>query len=87
LQESLKTPGLETIYVNVKVLPSGEAAFAPVSLLQAVHVERNGQEVTDASTWDTGTLMTHFRATDLRDTVKDLVDQFLNDWLKQNPRR
>lgn len=93
---------LPLLYVNVNVLhrKAGEmeAFHITVELIQEAIIRSqlcSGREglsedalansTMDATTWSIGA--TGFGAVaDVRNTVKDLVDKFANDWLAVNPR-
>jgi hypothetical protein len=85
-EERAKLPGSPALYVNIIVSDNSRAAHVEISLEQSVSLERNGQSVVAATTWSTGVLETNPTAQGLRNSTKDHVDQFVNDWLSVNPK-
>lgn len=84
---SKDVPGQTGLDVSVILTDDAKAAFIEVSLYQNVVLSRNGQVVLGATTWRKGILRTIPTAQVIRDIVKDIVDQFLNDWLAVNPKK
>jgi hypothetical protein len=72
------------IYVNVNV--ADYATNVRVDLNQELLLTRTASMVL-GTTWSAGSVGSNPSADTIRSTIKDLVDQFLNEWLKQNPRR
>ena len=85
--EDLKLPGMPSLYVIATVVNSSKAVSIIVELQQNVTLERNGQRAVGATTWDAGAVGVNLTAEDIRDKIKDLVDQFLNAWLSVNPKK
>lgn len=95
-RERLRTPGQPYLYVRVTAIsipsntpPSvlGYAFAVDVHLEQRVNLSRNRQE-TDAKTWSTvsiGVTPPRGFARIARQAVRDLLDEFLNDYLAVNP--
>jgi hypothetical protein len=73
------------LYVVPHVNPSATAADVGLELCETVTISRS-KFIVGASTWEQRFLLANPSATDIRDAVKDLVDQFLNIWLKVNPK-
>ncbi len=94
--ESLASPGMPYLYINVGTLPPetqrGLYAYSiAVRLQQNARLERDPRIlVASAATWSApvqfGTVGTT-NLQQLRGTVKDLVDQFINAWLSVNPKQ
>lgn len=81
------------LYVNVQVrlgddmFPGLNAVAIRLEFEQLVFLSRDRNIVTSATPWHTGslTLAGTTRLPDVRGSVIDLVDEFLNDWLTVNP--
>ena len=93
LAESVQLPGSPFLYVNATVqlskTNSGLATFAiSVTLNQAVRLIRDGSITSLASTWHTGGSgsIGKDNLRQLRDPIKDHVDEFINDYLSVNPK-
>lgn len=92
-EEWLSTPGCPRLYVNLSVhtrdeLPVAAAAIG-VELLEGVLLLREPKRICgDASTWHTGSVvLVGLRGIkDIREVVKDLVSEFINDYLAANPK-
>jgi hypothetical protein len=76
---SFELPGQPFLYVRVTVTDSVGAASIEVELDQNVLLERNNLLVFGVGTWRRATLLSSPNARFIRDTVKDLIDEFLND--------
>jgi len=75
------------LYVNVAVASGGMAATVLAQFAQAAYLLRNSLPIGTAFTWtDVSTLLSP-SLDSVRSEIRDLVDKFLNEWLKQNPRR
>jgi hypothetical protein len=85
--EGVKLPGHPYLYVQVSVTDSAHAASVDVQLNQDVLMVRNDQFVYGATTWNVGTTISNPNVQGIRDSVKDRVDEFLNDWLSVNPKK
>ena len=85
--EVLQIPRMPTLYVDAEVSSCSKAESISVALQQNVRLERNGQSAVGATTWDVGVIGLNLNAEDIRDKIKDLVDQFLNAWLSVNPKK
>lgn len=82
--------GVIAVSVNTKQTRHAPGAFVfNVSLQLRQSVLTQGAQETLASTWDSGSLVGTVgseRVEDLRNGVRDLVDEFTNDWLAVNPK-
>jgi hypothetical protein len=92
--EAQQTPGRPVLYVRVNArLPYGSPMFAvnvTLALLQDVRAERVPElRIREAKTWDAGYLRTWPRENlrQVMDTVRDLTDEFLQDWKQANGPR
>jgi len=88
-------PAYAYLYVNVGTMKpsaaSGLYAYCVhVELVQRVYLARDASVFTFARTWQStgifGTVGT-FNLSSVRGTVRDSVDEFLNDYLAVNPKR
>ena len=75
------------LYVNVAVTSGGRAATVLAQLAQAAYVLRNSLPIGTAFTWTDVSTLSSPSLDSVRSEIRDLVDKFLNEWLKQNPRR
>lgn len=92
-EEWLSTPVVPLLYVNVSVhireAPPVAAAAISVELLEAVLLLREPKRICgDASIWHTGSVvLVGLRGIkDIREVVKDRVNEFINDYLAANPK-
>lgn len=92
-EEMLSTPGMPCLYINVNVQIGEEillaAAAINVELREKVLLLRKPKRICySVSTWrKTGVRTVGLgRIKDLRGTVKDLVNEFINDYLAANPK-
>ena len=74
------------LYVNVAVTSGGWAATVLAQFAQAAYVLRNSLPIGTAFTWTDVSTLSSPSLGSVRSEIKDLVDKFLNEWLKQNPR-
>ena len=84
-------PGFLDVFVNTLKIESGFYAYAiRVQFRQRVRMERNLKIAALASTWEApsvvGTVGTR-ALRDVRGSVRDRVDEFINAYLEQNPKR
>jgi hypothetical protein len=86
-QESHKAPGGPVLYVQVGMTNNGLASFTDVALRQDVTLQRNGMPAVFVATWNASVIAMNQDDKEIRNTVKDLVDQFLNAWLSVNPKK
>lgn len=92
-EERLSTPGGPSLYINVDVNireegPVGAAAIT-VELFEEVLLLREPKRICyAATTWKRGgaVLVGWHRIKDIRESVKDLVNEFINDYLAANPK-
>jgi hypothetical protein len=85
-----QAPGFLAIFVNTLKVESGFYVYAiRVQFKQTVRIERNSKIAVLASTWEApsvvGTVGTR-ALRDVRGSVRDRVDEFINAYLEQNPR-
>lgn len=91
-KERHQVSGMPMLYINVNPLideKMGDAAVSySVQLMEYVLLERNPSIRTFATTWDkSGTRLCGLKRLDgVRERVRDLVDQFINDYLAANPK-
>jgi ribosomal protein S8 len=90
-QEQFSTPGMPYLYVNVNTMPDING-LVPLGILlelkQNVFLARDTTKLCIASTWNgstTGSVGSKKIET-IRDSVKDSVDIFINDYLAANPK-
>jgi hypothetical protein len=74
------------LYVNVAVTSDGLTATVLAQFAQAAYLLRNSLPIGTAFTWTDVSTLSRPSLDSVRSEIKDLVDQFLNEWLKQNPR-
>jgi hypothetical protein len=89
MEENIKLPrnGNAFVYVDLNATDGAEAASVLVSLCQDVTLARNGQFASGAMTWDKAYVVANPSVQGIRNLVKDMTDEFLNDWLAANPKR
>jgi len=81
------------LHISVNVFPSTSAIWPDtilVELRQSVSLTRDPSiTVPLAATWDVGVFgeVPKLNVRDLRNSVKDIVDQFINDYLTANPKK
>ena len=90
-EERIKEPGTPFLYVNVSSSKSelGIYTFSiNIQLRQLVFLARDLDTRIFACTWIKGTIGTigANNVVDIRDYVKDNVDNFINDYLSVNPK-
>ena len=85
-REITNLPGGTYLYVNVTVTKGTLASSIDLELVQDVRLERNGQSI-PATTWSVGRVAANENAQEIRDDIKDHVDNFLNAWLSVNPKK
>jgi len=93
LEEHLSTPGMPYLYIGVNVVIDEEdltaAAAIIVALDEKVLLLREPKRICyGASTWHRGSvvLVGLREIKNLREDVKDLVNEFINDYLAVNPK-
>ncbi len=92
-EEHLSMPGMQYLYINVNVvIDEGDltiAAAIRVELLESVLLLREPKRICmGATTWrrDSVVLVGLRGIKDMREVVKDLVNEFINDYLAANPK-
>jgi hypothetical protein len=90
--ESLAAPGSPYLYISVGTVGSGPlSAYAThVELAQSVRLDRDpGIWLAGATTWSVASVGTVGRDNlrEIRDDIKDNVDQFINAYLSVNPKK
>jgi hypothetical protein len=75
------------LYVNVAVTSDGLAATVLAKFAQGAYLLRNSLPIGTVFTWTDVSTLSRPSLDLIRSEINDLVDQFLNEWLKQNPRR
>ena len=88
-QESLATPGSPYLYLNVNALHDQHGEIAAygtrLHLWQGVRLIREPSITAFASTWSVSGVG-YGKLSNVRNAVKDRVDQFINAWLSVNPK-
>jgi hypothetical protein len=91
--KSSDEPAYPQVNVSVRILKSSSGIYAfsvRIQLLTLVNVniDQGKSRLMFASVWETGTIGTVGQAKlrDLRGIVGDLVDEFINDYLAENPK-
>ncbi|MFH1370489.1 MAG: hypothetical protein ABII09_04305 [Planctomycetota bacterium] len=88
-EESLKKPGGSFLYVNVNANTNSSAILTgaiSVNLSEAVMLLRS-KTVVLAQTWSVnGVLFSSSDSIFVRDSIKSIVDKFINDYLAANPK-
>ena len=92
-EEQVRTPGLPWLYVGVSHAGidadvSHVAVIMTVQLQQLAFLARDPNMMSTATTWHTAQVVNVGRSNlrRIRDTTKDLVAEFINDYLAVNPR-
>jgi predicted secreted protein len=92
-QERLQTPEMPQLYINVNVVVREEIEFSAanthVAFKQVVLLKRDPTNACVATTWEAGGVSMGETADlkGVREDVKALVDQFINDYLAANPKQ
>jgi hypothetical protein len=88
-EESLKQSGHPYLYVNANVNPGLTLYSIHCKLKQGVTLSRDVSITTIATTWETSAsgLVEASNLLNIRSDIKDLVDQFINDYLSVNPKK
>ena len=87
LRESDNLPGSPCVYARVSLSSDAKAALVEVHLRQNVLLQRNSQFAGFVPTWVRSYIASDPTAQGIRDHLKDLIDEFLNDWLSVNPKK
>ncbi len=91
-KEWLNEPGEPYLYVNVNSMKHeiGTHVFkVDIGLIQTVHLKRDTKIFLQATTWSSGIIgyvEKEKGVNYVRDSVKDLMDEFINDYLSVNPK-
>ena len=76
--------------VNARILKTERRGYVfniCISVDQSVYLHRNNKMMPIiASTWDTESLGITRDLNDIRNTIKELMDKFINDYLSANPK-
>jgi hypothetical protein len=86
-EEALKLPGGPALEVQIDLTKDALAASIDVDLCQDAWLERDTIAAVAVPTWGVGRVAAHPTAEQIRDAVKDHVDEFLNAWLSVNPKK
>ncbi len=95
LEESAKEPGSPYLYISVNSMKAGRSETGlyayniAVELRQYVILLRDKKIMCTATTWTTGGLIGTVgkkRVESIRDSIKDIIDIFINDYLAMNPK-
>ena len=73
------------LYVNISV--AGKAFHVSLDLNERVDLCRDASIRCRAKTWDTGTTGTPAKPDFVDACLSELLDEFLNDWYKANPKK
>jgi hypothetical protein len=85
-EEATKTPRRPWLAVYPNIQTTDGVYYATMlNLYQDVSLVRNSKR-SIASTWSTASYGTTPNLTVIRNTLKDLVDSFINVWLSVNPK-
>jgi hypothetical protein len=96
IEDSAKQPGSPWLYVNAHVMLAKDTPFQGLvvysidcELIQTVTLARSGSREASATTWHTGSLgyVGRNNLRKIRDSTKDLVDDFINAYLSVNPKK
>jgi len=88
LEESIIKPGAPYLHIYTNAFKAGGYFVynCDVELNQIVSLARNPATKTIASTWSTSMVGINSNPENIRTTVKDLIDRFLNAYLSVNPK-
>ena len=90
--EWITTPGGPYLYVNTNVFNSNNTVWpfsVEISSMQRVILERGSANIFFAPTWSVTTVgsVGSNKLTQVKDVVKEYVDQFINAYLAVNPKK
>jgi hypothetical protein len=90
-EEFLRTPGKPYLYVNVNISIlrtqiTRYIFYVRVEFNQEVSLMKNPGTIVPAATWSTGGWGIDFSLENIRNTVKNQVDKFVNAYLAANPK-
>jgi hypothetical protein len=89
-EERLAAPGTPFLYINVNTQSGSLYAYSiSVQLEQDVRLDRDPSTRISATTWSVTSVGTVGRNNlrDVRDSIKDIVDIFINAYLSVNPKK
>jgi hypothetical protein len=90
-EEWMKEPGSPALYINPNILKTqyfrGYVCNLRMELQQKVSLVRNSSISGFTPTWSQSRLVVSPSFSYIRDRLKDLVDSFINDYLKANPKQ
>ena len=91
MAESLKTPGMPYLYVNINTLKEKElyAINISVELKQGVYLDRNPAINIHAETWSAKSVVmvgANQMKTHIRESLGNKVDKFINAYFVVNPK-
>jgi hypothetical protein len=86
-QEGANLPGSPYLYVRLIATDPPEAVAVEIGLNQNATLERNGDFAPEVATWEKILVIANPSGQSVRDNIKDLTDDFLNDWLAVNPKK
>ena len=89
-EQSLRTPGGPYLYVNINAIKIERTDLfvydAEVEFIQNVILSRNRSIETGATTWDHSFTGITPNLRTIRESVRDSIDRFMNDYLAVNPK-
>ena len=85
-QEGENLPGSPYLDVRLVATDPPEAAAIEISLNQNATLERNSYFAPEVETWVKILVIANPSGQAVRDKIKDLAADFLNDWLAVNPK-
>lgn len=90
-EERFSTPGWPTLYINVNAILRKEGLVVyniHIQLEQSVYLKRATKTEITATTWSNGSIgfVGLGKMREIRDSIKDMVDIFINDYLSVNPK-
>ena len=86
-QEGENLPGSPYLDVRLIATDPPEAAAIEISLNQNATLERNGEFAPEVPTWVKVHVIANPSGQAVRDKIKDLATEFLNDWMAVNPKK
>jgi hypothetical protein len=90
-EERFGIPGWPTLYINVNAILQKEGLVIyniHIQLEQNVYLKRDTKTEITATTWSNGSIgvVGLAKIIGIRDSIKDMVDIFINDYLSVNPK-
>lgn len=92
-EECSHTPGEPYLYININInITKTESEIYPYNIdamfIQKVSLLRNPKKISYAVTWSTGGIGSIHKQllSQLRDSVNDIVDIFIKNYLNENPK-